>query len=175
MPPHSQRKSRPTPWDGDVQDLECLGNGVSGIVFAIDSTRVAKIHLGTPRREHDFEIERAVYRRFSERSSKVYCRYVLRCLDLENPRGLVFERRRDTVRSRIREGGVEEGQVLQWAKQAAKGLAWVHDCKVIQGDGQLIDVIVVRMVLTKGLQFAATICFWTHRAPSKSQTLPAVP
>lgn len=140
MPPHhAQRKSRLKPWDGDVQDLECLGNGVSGIVFAIDSTRVAKIHLGTPRSVQDFETERAVYRRFSERLSKVHCRYVLRCLDLDNPRGLVFERCQETVRSRVREGGVEEGQVLRWAKQAAKGLAWIHDCKVIQGDGQLAD------------------------------------
>ena len=119
-----------------MQDLECLGNGVSGIVFAIDSTRVAKIHLGTPRSVEDFETEREVYRRFGERLAKVNCRYVLRCLDLEHPRGLVFERCRETVRSRIRAGGVGEGQVLRWAKQAAKGLAWVHDCKVTQSDGQ---------------------------------------
>jgi len=82
----------------------------------------------------DSETERAVYRRFGERLPKVPCRYVLRCLDLENARGLVFERCRETVRSRVRAGGVEQGQVLRWAKQATKGLAWVHDCKVIQGD-----------------------------------------
>jgi hypothetical protein len=27
--------------------------------------------------------------------------------------------------------------VTKWAKQAAWGLAWIHDCNVIQGDGQL--------------------------------------
>ena len=109
---------------------------MSGIVFAIDTTRVAKINLGNPRSVEDFETERAVYRRFTERLSKVDCRYVLRCLDLENSRGLVFERCRETLRSRVRAGAVGEGLVLRWAKQAAKGLAWVHDCKVIQGDGQ---------------------------------------
>ena len=123
-----------------MQDLECLGNGVSGIVFAIDSTRVAKIHLGTPRSVEDFETERAVYQRFGERQSKFHCRYILRCLDLDNPSGLVFERCHETIRNRIKERGVEAGMVLRWAKQASKGLAWVHDCKVIQGDGQPADL-----------------------------------
>ena len=137
-PHHSHRKSRLRPWNGDVQELEYLGNGVSGLVFAIDSSRVAKVHLGTPRSVEDFETERAVYRRFNKRLSKIDCRYVLRCLDTENPRGLVFERCRETVRDRVRktrERGEEDGQAVRWAKQAAKGMAWVHDCKVIQGDG----------------------------------------
>lgn len=103
-------------------------------MFAIDSYRVAKIHLGTPRSVDDFETEQAVYRRFNNRLSKIDCRYVLRCLDTENSRGLVFERCRQTLRSRIRKGVTEEAQVMRWARQAAKGLAWVHDCKVIQGD-----------------------------------------
>jgi len=133
---HAQRKSQPKPWDGDVQDLECLGNGVSGIVFAIDSTRVAKLHLGTSRSVADFETERVVYQRFGERLSNIPCQYLLKCLDLDNPRGLVFERCQKTLRSILREGHVEKGLVLKWAKQAAKGLAWVHDCNVIQGDGQ---------------------------------------
>lgn len=49
----------------------------------------------------------------------------------------MFERCRETVRDRVkrmRKGEMEDGQVVRWAKQAAKGLAWVHDCKVIQGD-----------------------------------------
>lgn len=107
---------------------------------------MAKVHLGTPRSVEDFETERAVYRRFNKRLSKIDCRYVLRCLDTENPRGLVFERCRETVRDRVRktvrdrvrktrERGEEDGQAVRWAKQAAKGMAWVHDCKVIQGDG----------------------------------------
>jgi len=140
MPTHyAQPTTRHQPWDGDVQDLKFIGNGASGIVFAIDSDRVAKIHLRTPRSIEDFETERAVYRRFNRRLRKVSCRCVLRCLETENSRGLVFERCRETLRDRLRRtrDGVDEsddGQALRWAKQAAKGLAWVHDCKVIQGD-----------------------------------------
>jgi hypothetical protein len=139
-PPQRRHRQRPRPnddWDGDVQDLECLGNGVSGIVFAIDERRVAKIHLGTPRSTEDFETERSVYRRFNERLREKRCEYVLRCFDTEHPRGLVFERCNETLRSRLRRDEErDEEQVSRWAKQAAKGLAWVHDCGVIQGDGQ---------------------------------------
>jgi hypothetical protein len=139
MPPrHAQHKKRLQQWDGDIQNLEFLGNGVSGIVFAIDVDRVAKIHLRTPRSVEDFETERAVYRRFNKRLRKVDCRYVLRCLDTENQRGLVFERCSETVRARLRRTaeGEDGDRILKWAKQTAKGLAWIHDCKVIQGDGQ---------------------------------------
>lgn len=40
-----------------------LGNGVSGIVLAIDDKRVAKIDIGSTKSVEDAKIEREIYRR----------------------------------------------------------------------------------------------------------------
>lgn len=129
-------------WNGDIQDLKCLVNGVSGMVFRIDDGKVIKIHLGTPDSVAGFWTEREVYRRFEtkrglkdEGERQRGHKYVLHCLDTENPRGLVFETCEETLRRRLRRMTEEERarEALRWAKQAAMGL--VHDCDIIQGDG----------------------------------------
>lgn len=143
---HHRSNSNDYYWDGDVQDLECLGSGATGIVFAIDESKVAKIHLGSPTSVEDFETERAVYRCFNQKLKDKQCDYVLRCLDTENPRGLVFERCQETLRKRLKSIGETEREehALKWARQAAEALAWVHTCGIVQGDvgchNMLLDI-----------------------------------
>jgi hypothetical protein len=139
MPSSALQRSL-TSWDGNVQDLPLIGKGTSGLVFAIDERRVVKVSLGTPRSNEDIETERKIYQRFDQKFSVNPCPYILRCLDTENSRGIVLERWDETVRSRIRSKPAPSFQdVQQWAIQAAKGLGAVHDCGVIQGDGQDIQ------------------------------------
>ncbi|KAE8446095.1 hypothetical protein EG329_012603 [Mollisiaceae sp. DMI_Dod_QoI] len=135
MSPSQQRPLKYKPWDGDIQQLECIGSGVSSLVFAIDKQRVAKISVGTPQSIEDIDRERAVYRRFKENPGKSECRYILSCFEIENARGLVLERCQGTLRSYIRSNSpIPHRLVLKWARQVAEGLAFVHGCQVIQGD-----------------------------------------
>jgi len=134
---HAQKPRRPhnryLPWDGDARNLRALGNGVSGITWAIDKRRVAKAHIGSARSKQDIETERQVYRRLQQPHP-----HVLLCLETDNPGGLVLERCKGSVRSRIRlmlqEGTWSEDIVMRWAYQAAKGLAYVHRHGIIHGD-----------------------------------------
>jgi hypothetical protein len=132
----TQKKSKS--WDGNVQDLPLVGKGASGLVFAIDKRRVAKVSLGTPRSKEDIEMERRIYERFNQMLSNNPSRYILLCLDTKQPRGLIFDRWDETVRARLQSmpspPSIEDAK--RWALQAAKGLAIVHDCGVIQGDGK---------------------------------------
>jgi serine/threonine protein kinase len=136
-PGRSQRKSKPRPWDGDIQKLEHLGHGVSGMVLAIDEGLVAKIDTGSSRSIEDIAREREVYRRLEEGNR--HCRYVLRCYEIDNPSGLVLERCSDTVRSclksRYRNSPPPEEVVKKWASEAAQGLAYIHRKRIVQGDG----------------------------------------
>lgn len=134
----NHERSKPEPWDGNVDDLQCIGNGVSGLIFAIDQRRVAKISLGTTQSIEDIETERRIYRRFQHKQRKLgKFPHILRCFDRNNPRGIVLERCEHTVRERLQTSSpIEQHQKLKWAIQAAKGLRDAHDCRVIQGDGQ---------------------------------------
>jgi serine/threonine protein kinase len=135
MPAHrSHGRTKTEPWDGDIQDLPCIGSGTSGLVFQIDAGRVAKVSLGTARSIKDIETERKIYQRFRKEAPN--CPQILCCLELDNPRGLVFECCQGTVRGRLRsQSSVPVGLVTKWARQAAGGLAIIHKCGVIQGDG----------------------------------------
>lgn len=135
---HQTRTSLYEPWDGQIRDLPCIGNGVSGLVFAVDEQRVAKISFGTPRSSEAIEIERCAYRRFNRTQRKRNCIeywHILKCLETDNPRGLVFARCKDTVRIRLQTSNPTHVQKLQWAIEAAQGLSFAHECEVIQGDG----------------------------------------
>jgi len=133
-PGRSHRKSKCRPWDGDIQKLEHLGHGVSGMVLVIDEGRVAKIDTGSPRSIEDIAREREVYRRLDEG----HCSYVLKCYDIDNPSGLVLERCNDTIRSclksRYRNSPPPEMVVKRWAYEAAQGLAYIHRKRIVQGD-----------------------------------------
>ena len=131
-----QRRTVIETWNGDIQDLPCIGNGVSGLVFGIDGGRVAKVALGTARSIEDIETERRIYRRFKQMLPNPDSHYILCCLESDNPRGLVFERCKGTVRSRLRsQSPILPEAAMKWAIQAAKGLGFVYDCGIIQGDG----------------------------------------
>jgi len=133
-PGRSQRKSKRRPWDGDIQKLEHLGHGVSGMVLAIDERRVAKIDTGSPRSIEDITTEREVYRKLNEG----HCSYVLKCYEIDNLSGLVLERCNDTVRSclksKYRNSPPPEEVVKKWACEAAQGLAYIHRKRIVQGD-----------------------------------------
>ena len=105
---------------------------MSGRVLAIDGCRVIKIPLGSPRSLKDIETEREAYRRLAKSPSP----YITKCYDYENPRGIIMERLDQTVRHRLRQlDSTPTGDdVLKWALQAARGLAFLHDRDIVQAD-----------------------------------------
>jgi serine/threonine protein kinase len=123
-----------------VQNLEALGYGVSGMVWAIDKTRVAKVHLGSLRSIQDAKTERRAYRKLSQPGRQPHPN-VLWCFNTENPKGLVLERCQESVRQRLQSmpkgSAVPSEDVIRWAYQAASGLAYIHKCRIIHGDGTL--------------------------------------
>lgn len=106
------------------------------MVLAIDDQRVAKIDTGSLKSVGDIEIERAAYRELSNPGNP----YVLRCYEIDNPNGLVLERCTHTVRTRLQSHysckKPPENLVRDWVHEAVKGLAYVHQCGIIQGDGE---------------------------------------
>jgi len=131
---HHPRKTKYRSWDGYIDNLTLLGHGVSGMVLAIDDRRVAKVDTGSLKSIGDIEIERAAYRNLSSPESP----YVLRCYEVDNPNGLVLERCTHTVRTRLQSQykckKPPENLVRNWAYEAVQGLAYVHQCGIIQGD-----------------------------------------
>lgn len=158
-PGRSHRKSKRRPWDGDIQKLEHLGHGVSGMVLAIDEGRVAKIDTGSPRSIEDIAREREVYRRLDEG----HCSYVLKCYEIDNPSGLVLERCNDTVRSclksRYRNSPPPEKVVKKWAFEAAQGLAYIHRKRIVQGDGK-DQIRAILSLYTDVNQLDVTTCYF---------------
>jgi serine/threonine protein kinase len=138
--PHSGQKTRKcsneyVPWDGDVQVLLPLGNGVSGMTWAIDKERVAKVHIGSAKSRQDIETEREAYRILGRSHP-----HVLRCFETDNPSGLVLARCQQSVRQRLQlmmnQRTWPQDIVIRWMYQAAKGLAYIHRCGIIHGDGE---------------------------------------
>lgn len=107
------------------------------MVFALDNERVIKSYLGTDARSiEDIETERNAYREL-QRNGK-YCDHVLKCYEVDNPNGLVLERCKETVRRWIRSRSSDYSprtEAIRLAMEAAKGLAYVHGCGIVQGDG----------------------------------------
>jgi serine/threonine protein kinase len=128
-------KHRPTPerWNGDVLSLgRAIGKGLSAIVFCIDDERVAKTYLDSD----EMETERKAYAIIEEAPDR--SPHIITCFELDNPRGLVLELCQETVRQRV--GSLPEGvfpsdiQSRTWAKQAAEGLAFIHQHDIIHAD-----------------------------------------
>jgi len=92
--------------------------------------------LGTDARSiEDIETERNAYREL-QRNGK-YCDHVLKCYEVDNPNGLVLERCKETVRRWIRSRSSDYSprtEAIRLAMEAAKGLAYVHSCGIVQGD-----------------------------------------
>jgi serine/threonine protein kinase len=125
--------SRIRRWNGNTSDLETLEYGVSGRVLAIDGFRVIKVPLGSPRSLKDIETEREAYRRLARNPS---CPYIAKCYDYEHPRGIIMERLDQTVRRRLRQldSAPTGDDVVKWALQAARGLAFLHSREIVQAD-----------------------------------------
>jgi len=125
--------SRTKHWNGNTSGLETLDYGVSGRVLAIDDFRVIKVPLGSPRSHEDIETEREAYHRLAKCPP---CPYIAKCYDYENPRGIIIERLDQTVRHRLRqlESAPAGNDVLKWALQAARGLAYLHSHEIVQAD-----------------------------------------
>ena len=122
-------------WNGSTYGLKAIGHGTAGIVFALDEELVVKVYVGADNRNlEDYETERQAYENLANGS-----RHVLTCFELQNPDGLVLERCQGTLRSKIKSRRGEhlrQSDVLTYAIQAAEGLAYVHNCGIIQGDGK---------------------------------------
>jgi hypothetical protein len=69
------------------------------MVFEIDSKRVAKVDNGSLKSIKDIETEREAYWRLSKGG---HCQYVLSCIEIDNPSGLVLEKCDAAVRKRLR-------------------------------------------------------------------------
>lgn len=123
-------------WTGDIVDLEGIGHGISGMVLIIDKLRVIKVSFGTVKSELDMNTERRAYGILTQ--AKKHSPHILNCFELDNPRGLILERCDDTVRHRLR--SIPGSALLcdvdarKWAKQAAEGLAFLHNHKIIHAD-----------------------------------------
>jgi len=120
-----------------MHNLRPLGNGVSGMVLAIDDKRAAKIDIGSERSIEDAETEREIYRRLQWNQHPH--KHVLYCYEIDNPCGIVLERCDDTIRKRLRsmyrdKSPPDEKVIKKWAYEAAQGLAYIHRCKVVQVD-----------------------------------------
>jgi len=104
------------------------------MVFGLDNDRVVKVYIGEDGHGiEDMETEREAYRRIKQ--SGFSSRHVLKCCDLDNAAGLVFERCDMTVRRWVRSRDyAPRREALRLAVEAAKGLEFVHDCGIIQGD-----------------------------------------
>jgi serine/threonine protein kinase len=107
-----------------------------GMVCFLNDRRVVKTGYGSDESTRDIEIERNAYSIFEH--AKRPSPHILKCFELDNPRGLVLERRLETVRARlesIREGEFPSNmEARTWAKQAAEGLAFIHDQEIIHAD-----------------------------------------
>lgn len=122
-------------WDGSIQESQLLGYGSAGMVFELDDARVVKIYHGEDgQRVEDMETERQAYRNLQ--GSGICSPHVLQCYNHELPDGLVLERCVRTVRRWVRSRQyAPQKEALRLAVEAAKGLASVHLCGIIQGDG----------------------------------------
>lgn len=115
-----------------LQGLECIGHGVSGIVFAINDRMVIKVPRGGPRGARDQQIESRIYQRLGQHPRIV--RYIR-----SEPRGLVLERLTGPLRKRLRELYAEgklpsQGLMRKWSRQAIEGLQYLHQRDILQGD-----------------------------------------
>lgn len=128
-PRKHSKSSKPKDWH--IYDLKVIGRGASGLVLLLDESKVVKIPLGTPQSVRDLKVERKVYRQLAQHPS----RHILKCYDYDEPRGIVLQRLKESVRKHLTQGNhPPEGEIQKWIMQAAEGLAVLHRNRIIQGD-----------------------------------------
>ena len=112
--------------------MQCVGQGVSSIVFALNSETVIKVPRGGSDDTRDQRIESRIYERL-----EIHPR-IVRFIRLE-PRGLVLERLKEPLRKRLRDFYAKgklpsKGLIQKWSRQAIEGLQYLHQKNVLQGD-----------------------------------------
>ena len=106
------------------------------MVFVLDDKTVVKVGFGSEESTRDIETERKAYGILQEAKNR--SPHILRCVELDNPRGLVLELCHETVRQRLRsipkDAFPSDMDARKWAKQAAEGLAFIHEQDIIHAD-----------------------------------------
>jgi len=111
--------------------------------------------------------------------------HIIRCFELDNPQGLILERCRETIRHRLKSlpGLVllPDVDLRKWAKQAAEGLAFLHDHQIIHADVGCHNMLLDSRDVLKLCDFAgssvqgspASTCYevWSQ-LPSKNEDKP---
>ncbi|KAK5205008.1 hypothetical protein LTR41_009218 [Exophiala xenobiotica] len=119
-------------------ELQCLGAGVSGHVFAIDDHTVVKVAQRTGNEYMDNELleshmlERRVFERLGKHHRICELKYAIN-------RGLVLERLVESLRDRLsnlqkRDQVPSVEEAFKWSIQAAEGSAYLHENGVIHYD-----------------------------------------
>jgi len=156
----SKLKKKPLPerWTGSILDLKGIGHGISGMVLIVDELRVIKVAFGTPRSKRDMETERKVYGILEH--AIMPSPHIIRCFELDNPQGLILERCRETVRHRLRStpelAVLPDSDLRKWSKQAAEGLAFLHDHQIIHADVGCHNMLLDSMDVLKLCDFAGS-------------------
>lgn len=112
-------------------DAQSVGRGSSGTVLAIDQDLVIKIFSEDDEGQLDFDREREIYH---ELQKDGVSRYIVKFLEVWED-GLVLERLRGTVRSRLREKfQLSVASRTQWLMEACKAVRFLHDKGIMHGD-----------------------------------------
>ncbi|TVY81341.1 Mitogen-activated protein kinase kinase kinase [Lachnellula suecica] len=115
----------------DSYDAFSVGRGSSGTVLAIDDKLVIKTYVEDEEGERDFRREKAIYEILQ---SGTFSPYIVKFVE-EWESGLVLERLRGTLRSRLKEKVqpcLEDR--TQWIREACNGLGFLHENRIMHGD-----------------------------------------
>jgi len=159
--------------------LEAIGYGISGLVLIIDELRVIKVAYGNPRSKQDMKTERQAY------SILKPSPHIIRCFELDNPQGLILERCCETIRHRLKSLPefvlLPDFDLRKWSKQAAEGLAFLHDHQIIHADVGCHNMLLDSTDVLKLCDFAgssvqgspaSTGCGVWSQLPSKNEDKP---
>jgi serine/threonine protein kinase len=112
-------------------DAEIVGRGSSGTVLAIDQNLVLKIFCEDDEGQLDFDREREIYNELQRDGGS---RYIVNFSEVWED-GLVLERLKSTLRTRLREKSQPSLIIRQrWLVEACNALRFVHDRDIMHGD-----------------------------------------
>ncbi|KAK7974439.1 hypothetical protein PG989_016287 [Apiospora arundinis] len=160
----SPTKSLSGYWEGNIYDLQAIGQGGTAIVFSIDDYRAIKVPISSPFGLQAIEQEREIYRLFERKRSE----HVIACLNPEHKSGVLLEKCVGSVRGRLRQmqrgdagcDAINSKQALalarRWAYEAAQGLAYIHRQGVIQADVGCHNMLLDREGILKLADFSGS-------------------
>jgi serine/threonine protein kinase len=135
-------------------DAQSVGRGSSGSVFAIDQDLVIKIFSEDEEGQLDFDREREIYHDLQRDGGS---RYIVKFLEVWED-GLVLERLKSTLRSRLREKFQPSAALrTQWLIEACKALCFLHDRGIMHGDIGCHNFLVDKKGHIKLCDFAGSI------------------